>query len=97
MSLLQVDREEALAVLTLNRPDKLNALNGELIAELHAAVEALEKIPEVRVAIVTGAGDRAFAAGADIAAMTEMTPAEAKAFSARGHAMAAAMEQSRIP
>jgi enoyl-CoA hydratase len=51
----------------------------------------------VRAVIVTGAGDRAFAAGADIAAMAEMSPAQAKAFSDRGHRLAASMEQSRMP
>ena len=89
MSVLRIDREDPIAILTLERPDKLNALSRELIDELLAAVEGLEAAPETRAVIVTGAGDRAFAAGADIAAMAEMSPAEAKAFSDRGHRLAA--------
>ncbi|MCL2448324.1 MAG: enoyl-CoA hydratase-related protein [Polyangiaceae bacterium] len=97
MSVLRIDREDPIAILTLERPDKLNALSRELIDELLAAVEGLEAAPETRAVIVTGAGDRAFAAGADIAAMAEMSPAEAKAFSDRGHRLAASIEQSRMP
>jgi enoyl-CoA hydratase len=97
MTVLRIDREDAIAVLTLNRPDKLNALNQELVDALISAVFDLEGAPEVKAAIVTGAGDRAFVAGADIAAMTAMSPPEAKAFSERGHRLGAAIEQSRIP
>jgi enoyl-CoA hydratase len=97
MPVLRIDREDAIAILRLDRPDKLNALNRELVGALLAGVESLEATPEVRAAIVTGEGDRAFAAGADIAAMTEMTPVEAKAFSELGHRLGAAMEQSRLP
>jgi enoyl-CoA hydratase len=96
-AVLRIDREESIAVLRLHRPDKLNALNRELIDALLAAVDSLEGTPEVKAVIVTGEGDRAFAAGADIAAMAEMTPPEAKAFAERGHRLAAAMEQSRLP
>jgi enoyl-CoA hydratase len=97
MTVLRIEREDAIAILTLHRPDKLNALNRELVDALLAEVEALDRTPDVKAAILTGAGEKAFAAGADIAAMTEMTPAEAKAFSERGHRLGAAMEQSRIP
>jgi enoyl-CoA hydratase len=97
MTVLRIDREDAVAILTLNRPDKLNALNQELVDALLSAAVDLEGALEVKAAIVTGAGDRAFAAGADIAAMTAMSPPEAKAFSERGHRLGAAIEQSRIP
>ena len=59
------ERKEAIAYITLNRPDKLNALNPALIAEFREALEVVEADPEVRVAILTGAG-RAFSAGFDI-------------------------------
>ena len=59
------ERREAVAYITLNRPDKLNALNPALIAEFREALEVVEADPEVRVAILTGAG-RAFSAGFDI-------------------------------
>jgi enoyl-CoA hydratase len=94
---LLLSTEDAVATLTLNRPDKLNALNAELLTELHAAVHALESDASVRAVVVTGAGDKAFAAGADIAAMSEMTTTQAKTFADLGHAIGAAMEASRVP
>jgi enoyl-CoA hydratase len=97
MSVLSIDRRDPLVILTLNRPDKLNALNEALFLEMLDAIEAIEAAPSVRAAILTGAGDRAFAAGADIAAMLDMTVAQAKRFSELGHRVGTAIEQSRIP
>lgn len=65
-----VEREEPIAVATINRPDKLNALNWALVAELADALEALDRDDAIRAIVLTGAGDRAFAAGADIAEMS---------------------------
>ena len=59
--------EKGVGVLTLNRPEKLNALSTALLGEFSAALDAAEADPDVRVLILTGAGDKAFAAGADIA------------------------------
>lgn len=59
--------EDGVAVLTLNRPEKLNALSWEMLDAFQAALDRAEADAEVRVVILTGAGDRAFAAGADIA------------------------------
>ena len=97
MSILTESREGAVAILTLNRPEKLNALNQELLAALYGAVTALEVDAAVRAVVVTGAGEKAFAAGADIVAMTEMTAAQGRGFSALGHALGRAMESSRMP
>jgi len=97
MPVLLVDRQDPIAVFTLNRPDKLNALNEEVFRELIDAVDAIDRTPAVRAVIVTGAGDRAFAAGADIAAMTEMSSAEAKKFAELGHRVGTALESARIP
>ena len=69
-----VEREDPIAVLTLNRPQQLNALNWTLIGELADACEALDRDDAVRCLIITGAGDRAFAAGADIKEMAGQTP-----------------------
>lgn len=91
------EREGAIAVLTLNRPDKLNALNAELLRELGAVVERLSEDASVSCAILTGAGDKAFAAGADIAAMLEMTTEQARAFSAMGHRVCTRIEQAPFP
>jgi enoyl-CoA hydratase len=58
--------EEPLAILTINRPKKLNALNTATIKELHLGLKALEKMKQIRVIIITGSGEKAFVAGADI-------------------------------
>ena len=92
-----VEREGAIAVLTLNRPDKLNALNAELLADLDAAVATLAADPGVGCAVLTGAGDKAFAAGADIAAMVELTTDAARAFSEAGHRVCARLERAPFP
>jgi enoyl-CoA hydratase/carnithine racemase len=64
------------ATITLNRPDKLNAIDPELLAELEAAVGELDRRDDVHVVLLTGAGDRAFCAGADIHAWSAVTPIE---------------------
>lgn len=92
---LLVEQTESLAVVTVNRPDKLNALNSEVLRELVSVFEALGEA-EVRAAILTGAG-RAFVAGADIAAMANQSVTEARAFSALGHRVGAAIEASAFP
>jgi enoyl-CoA hydratase len=74
------EKADGIGKVTLNRPDKLNALNSTVYKELYDAFEAAEKDPEVRVLIITGAGDRAFAAGSDVAEMEKMNPLEAQAF-----------------
>lgn len=68
---------DGIAVITLNRPKVLNALNRELTRELHHAVEQAEQDQEVRVLMITGAGEKAFAAGFDITEFQKLTPLEA--------------------
>jgi len=97
MSTLIREREGAVVVLTLNRPDKLNALNAELLGELEAALVETSKDASVACAILTGAGEKAFAAGADIAAMLEMTTEQARAFSERGHRVCSLIERAPFP
>jgi enoyl-CoA hydratase len=92
-----VERDEHVVTLTLNRPDKLNALNRELLGELSLQVAELSADASVRCAILTGAGDKAFAAGADIAAMSEMSPTLAKAFAETGHRLGHAIEGAPFP
>lgn len=82
----------AVATITVNRPDVLNALNLKVIAELTQAFTAVGGTPDVRVVILAGAGDRAFIAGADIGAMSQMGPKEAMAFSRAGQRLTTTME-----
>ncbi len=97
MSVLSVHREGAVVTLTLDRPDKLNTLDETLLRALLDAVLALDGDSSVRAAVVTGAGDKAFAAGADITAMSTMTATDARRFADLGHRVGASMEQARIP
>jgi enoyl-CoA hydratase len=95
MTMLSVVREDHLVTLTLNRPDKLNALNDELLGALHAAFDALAE-DSARAVIVTGAG-KAFSAGVDIEELRTMTPAEARKRAQRGHSLAAKIEALACP
>lgn len=83
------------ARLTINRPAQLNALSQQVLDELLAAVAAFEDDREVRVVILTGAGEKAFVAGADIKAMSSMDAIEAQAFSGLGHRLGEAIATSR--
>jgi enoyl-CoA hydratase len=94
---VNLDREGPVAKVTLNRPDKLNALNEQMLDELALVLQGLEADASVRVAILTGAGDKAFVAGADIEAMRAMSPLRAKAFADAGHALGARIEGARFP
>jgi enoyl-CoA hydratase len=76
--------EGPVTTLTIDRPDALNALSREVLAEIRSALEEAQSTDGVRCVVVTGAG-KAFVAGADIAAMKDMSPDEAKAFSTEGH------------
>jgi enoyl-CoA hydratase len=90
------EQAEGIATLTLNRPDKLNALNERLLIEVHGVLLNLSRDSSVRALIVTGAG-KAFAAGADIPVMTGMSTAMAKAFADSGHAIADTLESAPFP
>jgi enoyl-CoA hydratase len=92
-----ISRDGPITTLTLNRPDKLNALDAALLDALQQALERLAGDSSVRLAILTGAGDKAFAAGADIAAMQSLTPDQATAFSNQGHRIGTLMETAPFP
>ena len=77
--------ENKIALVTLNRPAKLNALNKETLAELHAAFTDLEKNEAVQVIILTGSGEKAFVAGADIAEFANFSTQEGMQLAANGH------------
>ncbi|HEY9015602.1 MAG TPA: enoyl-CoA hydratase/isomerase family protein, partial [Gemmatimonadales bacterium] len=77
-STLTFDLTDGIARLTINRPDKLNALNGIVIAELGDAVTRIEGDAAIRGVIITGAGTKAFVAGADIGELVEQDPASGR-------------------
>ena len=83
--------------LVIDRESKLNALNLEVLKALAAAIEAIAADTECRCVILTGAGSKAFVAGADIAEMQDLAEAQAREFSAQGHATLAALEALPVP
>ncbi len=92
--LFQVEEEIGLA--TFNRPAVLNALDARTIDELAEVVGEVER-GAARALILTGAGEKAFVAGADIAGMAGMSPAEARRFAERGHAVLERLERLPVP
>ena len=84
-------------VLTVNRPQALNALNAATLDELAHALARVAADHDVRALLITGGGDKAFIAGADIAAMRDMSALEAHAFSAHGQRVMQAIEALPIP
>ncbi|HAD98516.1 MAG TPA: enoyl-CoA hydratase [Cryomorphaceae bacterium] len=82
---LTQEKENGIATITINRPQQLNALNRETIQELNTAFKALESDQEVRVIILTGSGEKAFVAGADIKEFADFSVQEGTELAARGH------------
>jgi enoyl-CoA hydratase len=89
--------EQGIATVTFNRPKALNALNRELLAEFAQALDAVKADENVRVLILTGAGEKAFVAGADITELATYTALQAKAFSRAGHDIIARLQELPIP
>jgi enoyl-CoA hydratase len=94
---VDLERRDRVALLTLNRPDAMNALSPEMLDDLDAALQHIEQAPELRAVVLTGAGDKAFTAGADINHMREASPLEARAYARRGHALTNRLESFPKP
>jgi enoyl-CoA hydratase len=94
---LLVDATAPVATVTVNRPKVLNALDETTLRELADAFGTLAAQPGIRCVILTGAGEKAFVAGADIAAMVEFGPEQGRALAECGHRMAAVMEGAGTP
>ena len=84
---IRMEKRAPLAVVTLDRPKALNALNAETLAELEFAFDELADDTAIRVILLTGAGGRAFAAGADIRELAALAPEEGRAFALRGQSI----------
>ena len=96
MSFVNCEVQDRVAVLTIDRPKALNALNPEVLNDLKAAFEGIDQ-SEVRCVILTGAGDKSFVAGADIASMSTMTKAEGEAFGRLGNDVFLMVENFPLP
>lgn len=94
---LDLSGTDAVRVLTLNRPAKLNALNRAALAELKAVLDVLSADPSLRVLIVTGAGSKAFVAGADISEFEGFTTDSAAEYAREGQAVFDRLEQLPVP
>jgi enoyl-CoA hydratase len=94
---LLVADHDAVRRITVNRPDKLNALDRHTIEELHEAFAAAGEAAGTRAVLLTGGGAKAFVAGADIAEMSGMTPLQARDFSRRGQALMTRIERLGKP
>ncbi len=90
--LILVDVQDRLAIVTINRPEVRNALNSEVVRELTAAFQRLAADPAVGAILLTGAGDKAFVAGADIKEMVAKSGLEMQGFSELGRRLGEAME-----
>lgn len=94
---LELSGTDAVRVITITRPTKLNALNRETLTELHGTLDTLAADPALRVLIVTGAGPKAFVAGADIAEFEALTPDEAVRYARLGQAVCERLETLPVP
>jgi enoyl-CoA hydratase len=94
---VDLERRGPVAVLTLNRPEALNALSVEMLDLLGDLLDAIEEEPALRAVVLTGAGEKAFTAGADIAHMKTASALEARDYAKRGHAITARLESFPKP
>jgi len=94
---LIIEERGAVRWITINRPEKLNALNREAISELHVAFDQARQDDAIRVVIMAGSGDKAFIAGADISELASLTPVQAREFSRHGQALMTRVERLGKP
>ena len=97
MSVLTTERAGAVTTLTINRPDAFNALNTEVIGTLLEAVTDAEKDPAVRAVVLTGSGEKAFSAGADLKELAGMGPDRAREVMTSGQQAFRTIERSSVP
>jgi enoyl-CoA hydratase len=94
---VRVETEEGVRIVTVDRPEKLNALDSGVMTALEGAFSEAEADPALRCLIVTGAGEKAFIAGADIGELAKLTPVGGREHARRGQAVVDRLERMAIP
>lgn len=94
---LLVETEQHICTITINRPEKLNALNKTVMVELNKAIDEVYNNPDIKSAIITGAGNKAFVAGADINEFQGLSKEEGMALAKKGHDVFFKIERSPKP
>src|SRR2546423_13281370 len=94
---IRFEAADSIGTLTIDRPKALNALNPDTLREILRCLREVCRAGEVRALIVTGAGEKAFVAGADIAEMSKMTVVQAKEMARLGQRLTSALEELPIP
>ena len=97
MSFVKLEKREGYAVATIDRPKQLNALNADVLNDLNAVIDAVAADGEIRALILTGAGEKSFVAGADIAQMKDMNSEEGREFCMLGSRVFRRLELLDIP
>jgi len=97
MSLIKINNKNGISEITIDRPEALNAMNQEVVAEFTRVLQAALSDKETGIIIITGAGDKAFIAGADIKAMQKMTAEEALLYGKAGQKLTMLIESSPKP
>ena len=97
MSLIKINNENGISEITIDRPEALNAMNQDVVAEFSSVLQAALSDKETGIIIITGAGDKAFIAGADIKAMQKMTAEEALIYGKAGQKLTMLIESSPKP
>ena len=96
MSFVKCEVKDKIAVITINRPEALNALNSQVLDDLNAAFDSID-VNVVRAVVLTGAGEKSFVAGADIGEMSTLTKAEGEAFGKKGNDVFRKIEEFPLP
>ncbi len=94
---IQVEKRDEVAIVRINRPEKLNAMNADVIKEIGGVLDQLESDDSVKAVIITGAGEKAFSAGADIEYMSKISAVEAEQYAITGHATMSKIENLSKP
>jgi enoyl-CoA hydratase len=94
---LLYEQDTSIVQLTINRPEKYNALNRQTISDLEQAFDQIDRDPQVRAVVLTGAGEKSFVAGADINELAELQPLDARAHALRGQRLYSRIENLSKP